>query len=123
MGGDPFGSDELRSYPAWPEAMDLATGTYRLTDGWPLVDPLDLVLEIRRCAVGIPSAIARGYGNGEIEAFASNMEAARDLTRQLDAQIALAIRAGYCSEKGGSVFRNQIEIVRGHIEHAMKPGF
>lgn len=87
---------EFRGVAAWQGAMEFSVAIYRLTDGWPRVDPIDLTMDIRRNAVNIPSIIARGFGMGEREALLDCLQTVLDTARQLDAQLGIAARVGYC---------------------------
>ncbi|MGD0164524.1 MAG: four helix bundle protein [Candidatus Sulfotelmatobacter sp.] len=54
-----------RSYKdlvAWQKSMDLVTGTYRATAGFPKDELFGLTSQLRRAAVSIPSNIAEGQG-------------------------------------------------------------
>lgn len=96
---------EFRDAVAWQRGMDFAVAIYRLTDGWPRVDPLDLTMDIRRNAVDLPGIIARGFGMGEREALLECLHIVLDTAGQIDAQLALSARVGYCDTETISAFR------------------
>ena len=96
--------------------MDVTVAIYRATDGWPRVDPLDLVQELRRNAVTLPSVIARGFGTGDREMLLDCLQTALDTARQLDAQLSLGIRIGYCSQESTSQLRNELTEIIVEIE-------
>jgi four helix bundle protein len=89
---------------------------YRATDGWPRVDPLDLVQEIRRNAVTLPSVIARGFGTGDKEMLLDCLQTALDTARQLDAQLNLAVRVGYCSMETVRPLRSELMEIISEVE-------
>ena len=56
----------------WNKAMDLTTEVYKTTANFPTEEKCDLISQMRRCAVSIPSNIAEGAGrntNGEFRQF------------------------------------------------------
>lgn len=113
---DRLESGEFRDVVAWQRAMDLSMAIYRATEGWPLVDPLDLRLDIRRNAVIVPSKIARGFGIGEPVALRECLQLSLDTARQIEAQVGLGVRVGYCSQEVASILRNEIEQTIREIE-------
>ena len=105
---DRLEAGEFKDIAAWQKAMDVTVAVYRATDGWPRVDPLDLVPEMRRNAVILPSIIARGFGMGEREALLECLRTALETARQLDAQLGLGVRVGYCSSETVSELRSEL---------------
>lgn len=56
---------EIKSYRdliVWQKSMALVTDIYTLTKLFPKEEVYGLTLQIRRCAISIPSNIAEGYG-------------------------------------------------------------
>lgn len=49
-----------RDLVVWQKSMMLATEIYRVTSKFPAEEKFDLVSQMRRCAVSIPSNIAEG---------------------------------------------------------------
>lgn len=99
---------DFRDVAAWQRAMDLSVAIYRVSDRWPRVDPLDLVEEIRRNAVMIPAIIARGFATGERNALLHCLQNALDTAKQIDAQLELGLRVGYCSEHAAKTLQQEI---------------
>jgi four helix bundle protein len=106
---DRLESGEFRGVVAWQRAMDLSMTIYQATEAWPLVDPLDLRLDVRRNAVIVPSKIARGFGMGEPDALRECLQLFADTARQIAAQIGLAVRIGYSSKEVAAVLWTEIE--------------
>lgn len=107
---------EFRDVAAWQRAMDLSVAIYRVTDGWPRVDPLDLVEELRRNAVMLPSIISRGFGLGERHALLDSLQKALDIAQQIDAQLRIGVRLGYCAENAAMTLRQEIAETMHEIE-------
>lgn len=78
----------LRSLDAWRLSRKLAIRCYRATMTRPLSQHFDLVDQIRRSAVSIPSNIAEGYGLGTrpqlIRFLRISLGSAHELSTQLD---------------------------------------
>jgi four helix bundle protein len=58
-------TQQVRSYrdlTAWQKGMDLVTATYTETTNLPAEERFGLTMQMRRCAVSIPSNIAEGWG-------------------------------------------------------------
>lgn len=107
---------EFRDVAAWQCASDLSVAIYRVSDSWPRVDPLDLVEEIRRNAVTIPAIIARGFASGERDNLLHCLQNALDTAKQIDAQLALGMRVGYCSEHAAKTLQQAIAGTMHEIE-------
>lgn len=109
---DRLEAGECRDVLAWRLGMDFAVAIYRLTDGWPRVDPLELTADLRRNATNLPAIVARGFGTGDREILLQCLEIVRDTGRQVDAQLGLAARVGYCTPATVAEFRRAaMEIV------------
>lgn len=113
---DRLEAGEFRDLIAWQRAMDLSVAIYQATDGWPWVDPLDLVQEMRRNAVILPSIVARGFGSGDRSMMLDCLQTALDTARQLDAQLALAVRIGYSPADSAEPLRVGLAEVAGELE-------
>jgi four helix bundle protein len=107
---------EFKDVAAWQRAMDVSVAVYRLTDGRPRVDPLDLTMEIRRNAVNLPSVIARGFGIGEREALLDCLRIALDTARRIEAQLGIAVRVGYCAIDSANAIRHELSETVEEIE-------
>ena len=86
-----------RELIAWQKAMDLAERVYRASRSFPREELYGLTSQLRRSAVSVPSNIAEGQGRltpGEFKQFLGH---ARGSLLELETQIQLAGRLGYCS--------------------------
>ncbi len=75
--------------------MELVESVYRLTQTFPKSEIYDLVSQINRSAVSIPSNIAEGKGRNSDKEFKQFLYIARGSLFELRTQLELARRLGY----------------------------
>jgi four helix bundle protein len=80
--------------------MELAEGTYRLTEGFPEGERFGLVSQMRRAAVSVASNIAEGAGRSGPREFLHHLSIARGSLLELETQIALAVRLRLMPREG-----------------------
>lgn len=88
----------------WQKAMDLAVTVYALTKELPIEERFGLSVQMRRCAVSIPSNIAEGKRRGTPKEFARFLRIAYGSGAELETQLELCKRlympAGFDGVKG-----------------------
>lgn len=87
-----------RELKVWEASMEIATSTYQLTAGFPADERYGLTSQMRRAAVSISSNIAEGSGRETRRDFRNFVLIARGSTCELESQIELALRLGYCEK-------------------------
>jgi four helix bundle protein len=75
--------------------MKLARAVYASSQGFPHAEQFGLCLQMRRCAVSIPSNIAEGAARGTSKEFAHYLSIALGSLAELDTQIELAQQPGF----------------------------
>jgi four helix bundle protein len=75
---------------AWQEAITLVGEIYRCTGVFPREELHGLSLQLRRCAVSIPSNIAEGAARGTSKEFLHYLTMARGSLSELETQIIIA---------------------------------
>jgi four helix bundle protein len=105
-----------RSYKdlvAWQKSMDLVTGTYRATAGFPKDELFGLTSQLRRAAVSIPSNIAEGQGRLAEKEFRYFLGQARGSLMEVETQLQIAENLGYLQkEQTASLFQKCAEVGR-----------
>lgn len=82
----------------WQKAMDIAVKVYEIANFLPNDEKFNLIYQIKKCAVSIPSNIAEGAGrNGEKE-FVQFLGIANGSTFELITQLILAKRLNLIKE-------------------------
>lgn len=84
-----------RDLVAWQKAMELVTGIYRATQGFPKDELYGLVSQLRRAAVSIPSNLAEGYGRNSRNEFHHFIGQARGSLLEVETQVEIARNLGY----------------------------
>ena len=74
----------------WKDSMRLARDIYRLSASFPDSERFGLTVQIRRCAVSVPSNIAEGAGRGGRKEYAHHLRIARGSLMELDTQLWIA---------------------------------
>ena len=82
----------------WQKAMDIAVKVYEIANFLPNDEKFNLIYQIKKCAVSIPSNIAEGAGrNGEKE-FVQFLGISNGSTFELITQLILAKRLNLIKE-------------------------
>ncbi|MFZ0306592.1 MAG: four helix bundle protein [Candidatus Sulfotelmatobacter sp.] len=105
-----------RSYKdlvAGQKSMDLVTGTYRATAGFPKDELFGLTSQLRHAAVSIPSNIAEGQGRLAEKEFRYFLGQARGSLMEVETQLQIAENLGYLQkEQTASLFQKCAEVGR-----------
>jgi four helix bundle protein len=84
-----------RELIGWQKAMDLVGAIYRSTQCFPADERFGLTLQMRRCAVSVPSNIAEGQGRGTPAEFVRFLRIANGSRQELETQLHIAVLLGY----------------------------
>lgn len=82
----------------WQRAMGLVVEIYRLCQSFPAAERYGLVSQMQRAAVSIPSNIAEGQARKSKGAFQNHLSIAAGSLAELETQLILAQRLGFCAE-------------------------
>lgn len=82
----------------WRKSLQVVTGVYRTTQGFPKEEVFGLVSQMRRAAVSVPSNIAEGHGRKKTRAFANHLSIANGSLMELETQLILSRMLGFVSE-------------------------
>ena len=92
---------EVKSYRdliAWQKGIDLVSAVYEQTKLLPADERFGLVIQMRRCAVSIPSNIAEGWGRHQGPDFTRFLFIARGSVYELCSQAEICQRLGYSGD-------------------------
>ena len=92
----PPGYRQLR---VWQTAMDLTDAVYDLTKRLPSDERFNLVSQMQRAAVSIPSNIAEGHGRASRGDYRRHVSIARGSLMELETQIEICVRRGYITRE------------------------
>jgi four helix bundle protein len=79
----------------WRKAMELVTGVYRLTSGFPATERFGLGIQLRRAVVSVPANIAEGSGRGSRREFAHFVAVARGSVTEVETLLLVARNLDY----------------------------
>lgn len=82
----------------WQRAMDIAEKVYTMTANIPADEKFNLVYQIKKCAVSIPSNIAEGSGRNSKKEFGHFLGIANGSAFELITQLMLLKRLNYIEE-------------------------
>ncbi len=79
----------------WQKSMNIVSQIYQITKIFPVEERYGLILQIRRCAISIPSNIAEGYGRKSTGDYLRFLQVANSSLYELQTQIEIALNLGY----------------------------
>lgn len=82
----------------WQKAMDIAVSIYEISSLLPSDEKFNLIHQIKKCAVSIPSNIAEGSGRNSEKEFLHFLGIANGSTFELITQLILAKRLKLINE-------------------------
>jgi four helix bundle protein len=82
----------------WQKAMDLALRIYHVTESFPNSEKFNLIVQMQRAAVSIPSNISEGCGRNSKAVFKNFLDIAIGSSYELETQIILSSRFRYFNE-------------------------
>ncbi len=85
----------FKNLKVWEASMELAEMVYDLTKSFPANEAFNLVSQIQRSVVSVPSNIAEGKGRGSDKEFRQFLYIARGSLFELRTQLELARRLKY----------------------------
>jgi four helix bundle protein len=81
----------------WNDAIAMVTEIYRLTKSFPESEKYELITQIQRSAVSIPSNIAEGAARTSDKEFAHFLSIALGSIAELETQVIIAMNLDYLS--------------------------
>ena len=93
----------------WQKSMDLVEIIYKLTVTFPKDEQWNLVGQLRRAVISIPSNIAEGYGRHSAGDYKHFLCIGRGSLYELETQIILCQRLGYLAEAAVTQIKNEIQ--------------
>ena len=92
----------------WQKAMDIAVAFYEISALLPIDERFNLIHQIKKCAVSIPSNIAEGSGRNHNKEFIQFLGIANGSTFELITQLILAKRLNLIDEAITQPIINQL---------------
>ena len=79
-----------RDLEVWQKARRLTLSTYKLLDHFPNHERFELVSQMKRCSVSVPSNIAEGQGKKSTGSFNNHLNIAYGSLMELETQLILS---------------------------------
>jgi len=92
----------------WQKAMDIVENVYKVCSELPSDEKFNLISQIKRCAVSIPSNIAEGSGRNSNNEFAHFLGIANGSTYELITQLMISKRLKLITEEKISTIINEL---------------
>jgi len=93
--------DKIRTYRdliVWRKSMDFVASVYKLTSIFPPNELYGLSIQMRKCAVSIPSNIAEGYGRHSTQDYIRFLNIAMGSLYEIQTQIEISFNLQFISE-------------------------
>ncbi len=93
----------------WEEGMNLVDETYKLIATFPDSERFNLISQLARCSVSIPSNIAEGTSKSTDKHFNKYIEDSLGSTFEWETQLIVAYRQGYIEKEKFNLLENKIQ--------------
>jgi four helix bundle protein len=104
-------TNSFRDLEVWQEAMRLVEDIYRASKAFPRDERFGLTAQIRRAAVSIPSNIGEGGRRKRVKAQLNHFDIALGSQGEVEVQMELAVRLGFCTAAVSAPIQKRIESV------------
>jgi four helix bundle protein len=94
-----FKKHNFKKLIIWQEAMDVCDLVYTYTDKLPSKEKYNLINQLEKCAVSVPSNIAEGSGKRTDNHFAEFLTTGLTSCYEMETQLLICERRKYGSEK------------------------
>ena len=84
-----------RDLNVWQNGMDLVEDVYKITTIFPKEEKYGLTLQVKRCAVSIPSNIAEGFMRQSTKEYIQFLYISLGSLGELDTQMEIAVRLSF----------------------------
>jgi four helix bundle protein len=96
-----MGMHNFRELKIWQRSMNLAEDIYKITAGFPKDELYGLCIQLKKCAVSVPSNISEGAGRASNPQFRHFLEYSMGSCNEIQTQVELAIRFNYINKEAG----------------------
>lgn len=99
----------FRKLKIWNEGISIVSATYKLVKQFPDIERFNLVTQLIRCAVSIPSNIAEGTSKSTDKHFNKFLDDSLGSAFEWETQIIVANNEGYINENDFIELLNKIQ--------------
>ena len=87
-----------RDLIVWSKSIDFVTMVYELTRKYPKDELYGSAIQIRRCAISIPSNIAEGYGRRSTQCYIRFLQIAMGSLYEIQTQLQISLNLKFISQ-------------------------
>ncbi|MFD2599984.1 four helix bundle protein [Sphingobacterium corticis] len=99
---------QYRELKLWQKSIEVVSELYRITKMFPTSEKFNLITQINRAAVSIPSNIAEGAGRNSDKEFLHFLAIAHGSMYEVETQLIISNNLGYLS---GSELNRMLEML------------
>jgi len=103
-----MGRHNFKKMKIWEESITLVGASYKLTRSFPDFEKFNLISQMNRCAVSIPSNIAEGSSKGTNKHFRKYLENSLGSAFEWETQLIVARNENYLLEEEFTNLENRI---------------
>ncbi len=107
----------LKKLTIWQDAMDVCDMIYHYTEALPNKEKFNLITQLERCSVSIPSNISEGSGKRTSIHFAEFLTTALTSSYEMETQLLICERRKYGNEIDLSALLAKVEILQKQISN------
>ncbi|PIB30643.1 four helix bundle protein [Maribacter sp. 4U21] len=104
-----MGRHNFKKLKIWEEGMNLVDETYRLINSFPSSEKFNLISQLMRCSVSIPSNIAEGTSKSTDKHFNKYIEDSLGSAFEWETQLIIAYRQRYIEKEKFKFLENKIQ--------------
>ena len=104
-----MGRHNFKKLKIWEEGMSIVDETYDLVDTFPSLERFNLISQLLRCSVSIPSNISEGTSKSTDKHFNNYLEASLGSAFEWETQLIIAYRRKYINEEKFQYLENKIQ--------------
>lgn len=86
---------QYKELKLWQKSIEIVSEIYQLTETFPNKERFNLISQINRAAVSIPSNIAEGAGRNSDKDFVRFLSIAHESTYEVETQLIISKNLGY----------------------------
>ncbi len=103
-----MGRHNFKKMKIWEESINLVSASYKLTRSFPEIEKFNLISQMNRCAVSIPSNIAEGSSKSTNRHFKKFLENSLGSAFEWETQLIVARNENYLLEEEFINLENRI---------------
>ena len=99
----------FRNMKIWNDGVEFVLSSYSVTNSFPKSDQFNLISQMNRCAVSIPSNIAEGSAKSTDKHFKTYLETSLGSAFEWETQFTVANRLNYVSDNDFKSITEEIQ--------------